>query len=489
MIGRLKPQKELFSYAINLDKRVRSDHPLRRVRELVDFSFVRDEVKNLYGYNGNESVPPEVILKLLFLLFYEDVASERELMRIIPERLDYLWFLGYEIDDEIPNHSVLSKARARWGRDAFESFFVRVVRQCWEAGLVDGRKIHLDGSLVDANASTDSVIKGGQHLIRALKQIYHAQDAKLDKQGHAGRPYYQRSNDRLLSKTDPDAPVVRQGKGGPRPRYKNHRAVDNAHGVITALETTPGDVEENSKLLDLIDQHQANTGMQADTVIADRQYGTADNFRKCRERGIRSHMADLQPAHRNKPRCQGIFSETSFQYQAETDTYRCPAGQILRRRKHHKTRLAWEYRAEPRVCHSCALRDQCTRSKTARVIKRHENQEAIEEGRRQAHSREARLDRRRRRFLMEGSFADAANNHHFKRARWRRLRNQQIQDYLIAAIQNVRILLRHGRLRPAVSLSATLRRSFSSLLDLATALWRLLGRADFRGQPLVELNV
>ncbi len=359
---------------------MRSDHPLRRVRELIDFSFVRDEVKDLYGYNGSESVPPEVLLKLLFLLFYEDVASERELMRVIPERLDYLWFLGYEIDDEIPNHSVLSKARARWGRDVFESFFVRVVRQCWQAGLIDGRKIHLDGSLVDANASTDSVMKGGQELIRALKQIYHAQDAKLDKQGHAGRPYYRRSNERLLSKTDPDAPVVRQGKGGPRPRYKNHRAVDNAHGVITALETTAGDVEENSKLLDLVDQHQANTGVQADTVGADRQYGTAENFRQCRQRGIRSHMPDLQPAHRNKPRCQGIFPETSFVYDPETDTYRCPAGAILRRGKHHKTRQAWEYRAEQRVCRTCLIRDRCTRSKTIRTIKRHEGQEAIDGG-------------------------------------------------------------------------------------------------------------
>lgn len=475
MLGSLKPQKELFSYAINLDRRVRVDHPLRRVRELVDFTFVREEVKDLYGYNGNESVPPEVILKLLFLLFYEDVASERELMRIIPERLDYLWFLGYEIDDEIPHHSVLSKARARWGRDVFEGFFVRMVRRCWEAGLIEGRKIHLDGSLVDADASTDSVVKGGPELVRALKEIYEAQDAKLDKRGHAGRPYYERSNDRLLSKTDPDAPVVRQGKGGPRPRYKNHRAVDNAHGVITAVETTPGNVEENSKLLDLVDQHQANTGVQVDTVVADRQYGTAENFRRCRKRGIRSHMGDLQQAHLNKPRCQGIFAESSFVYDPDSDTYRCPAGEVLRRRKHHKTRLAWEYRVEPKVCARCAIRAQCTRSKTGRTIKRHEDQEVIDEGRRQSRSREARGDRRRRRFLMEGSFADAANNHHFKRARWRRLKNQQIQDYLIAAIQNIRILLSWGRFNPAVSLSGMANRAFRVVFELLKS-------------PLVHLN-
>ena len=76
-------------------------------------------------------------------------------------------------------------------------------------------------------------------------------------------------------------------------------------------------------------------------------------------------------------------------------------------------------------------------------MQRHENQEALNVARAQAHSFAARRNRKRRQYLMEASFADAANNHHFKRARWRRLWRQQIQDYLIAAIQNVRILLTH----------------------------------------------
>lgn len=119
MMGQQKDQPGLFSYRINLDHRVRSDHPLRQVAETVDFRFAREEVASFYGRNGNESVDPQVILKMMFLLFFEDIKSERELMRIIPERLDYLWFLGYELDAEIPDHSVLSKARtrSRFGED------------------------------------------------------------------------------------------------------------------------------------------------------------------------------------------------------------------------------------------------------------------------------------------------------------------------------------------------------------------------------------
>src|SRR5204863_6575571 len=106
--------------------------------------------------------------------------SERELMEVIGERLDYLWFLDYGLDDEVPNHTVLSKARARWGKEVFESLFVHTVSQCVEAGLVDGSKLHVDASLIDANAAKQSVVKGAPELIAALKQAYRATESKLE---------------------------------------------------------------------------------------------------------------------------------------------------------------------------------------------------------------------------------------------------------------------------------------------------------------------
>ena len=226
MMGRHEGQKELFSYEVDLDRRVRADHPLRAIRAAVDFSFVRREVAGCYGYNGNESVDPEVILKLMFVLFFDNVRSERELMRMLPERLDYLWFLGFGLDDEIPDHSVLSKARARWGQSVFESLFVRTVQQCAAAGLVDGAKLHLDGSLINANASRDSVVRAGPELIGLLKRAYRVEERKLE--GNLGDPHYQPVNATLVSTTAPDAPCVRQNKqgapGDSRPRYKQHRA-------------------------------------------------------------------------------------------------------------------------------------------------------------------------------------------------------------------------------------------------------------------------
>jgi transposase len=107
-------------------------------------------------------------MKIMLLLFLDNVRSERELMRIIPERLDYMWFLGYGLDDTVPNHTVLSKARKRWGQEVFFALFSRVVAQCVRAGLVEGTKIHADSSrLVDANASLNSFVSCDWLCIRS----------------------------------------------------------------------------------------------------------------------------------------------------------------------------------------------------------------------------------------------------------------------------------------------------------------------------------
>jgi hypothetical protein len=83
MMGFKSGQKELFSYSVDLDQRVHSEHPLRKVSEVLDFGFVREQTACFYGRNGNESVDPVVVMKLMFLLFYDNINSERELMQPI----------------------------------------------------------------------------------------------------------------------------------------------------------------------------------------------------------------------------------------------------------------------------------------------------------------------------------------------------------------------------------------------------------------------
>jgi len=152
-------------------------------------------------------------------------------------------------------------------------------------------------------------------------------------------------------------------------------------------------------------------------------------------------MADLLTSSPGSGRRDGIYPESQFLYRPESDTFLCPAGQVMKPRRLHSVRLSWEYVTKRGVCLSCRLREFCTRSKTGRSIKRHRDQNLLDRARRQANTQRARLDRKRRQHLMERSFADAANRHGFKRARWRGLVKQSIQDLLIATIQNLRKLI------------------------------------------------
>jgi transposase len=442
MMGIHQPQEALFSYRVNLDHRVRKDHPLRQVAKVIDFTFVRAEVAQFYGKNGNEGIDPIILVKLMFLLFFDDVPSERELMERLPERLDYLWFLGYGMDETTPNHSVLSKARARWGKEVFENIFLRTVQQCVEAGLVDGRKIHVDSSLIDANASKDSVVKSSPELIAAYKEAVKAQASKLE---DTKTPVnYEAVNDTHVSTTDPDAALVRKGGRGARPRYHHHRAIDDAQGVITAVETTPGSIAENKKLADLISQHEHNTEKNVDTVVGDSKYGTNENLAACVAADIRPHLGVLEDKQQKTKAQKGLYEAKDFTYNEATDTYRCPGGQELKRRRAHARRQTLEYAPEPGVCSACSLRDHCTTAARGRTLERYEQAALAEAGKKIARSRQARRDRRRRQTLVEGSFAQAANEHGFKRSRWRRLWRQQIQDWLIAAVQNLKILMKAG---------------------------------------------
>jgi transposase len=454
MMGERDAQKQLWNYQVNLDKRVRSDHPLRRINETLELDFVRREVAQFYGTKGNVSEDPVVIMKMMLLLFLDNVRSERELMRIIPERLDYMWFLGYGLDDTVPDHSVLSKARKRWGQEVFIALFSRIVAQCVRAGLVEGTKIYADSSLVDANASLNSVRELDAATLNQIRRACREQTEKLDeadtKKNEAddyqdpdmpGPGPRTEINQKYQSNTDPEATLVRQHGFKTRPRYKNHRVVDDAHGVITAVHTTTGRINESHELMELVGQHQANTAIAAQTIVADCKYGTIENYVACQKRKLRTHMADLLTSSPGSGRRDGIYPESQFLYRPESDTFLCPAGQVMKPRRLHSVRLSWEYVTKRGVCLSCRLRQFCTRSKTGRSIKRHRDQNLLDRARRQANTKRARLDRKRRQHLMERSFADAANRHGFKRARWRGLIKQSIQDLLIATIQNLRKLI------------------------------------------------
>lgn len=437
MMGRQSPQQyKFFLTGFNLDKRIRPEHFLRKISEKVDFDFIYEEVQETYGDNGNVSVPPPVILKMMVLLILYNVRSERELMLIIPERMDWMWFLGYDLDDEIPNHSVLSKARARWGVEAFRGFFQRIVKQCVEAGLVDGSKLFTDASLIQADASNKSVMDL-ERLQKDLDRGYQRFEERLeDLTEQKTAPV----NSRYVSTTDPDASVIRHGGGEPKLRYKTHRAVDAKQEVITATLVSPGATDESALLKEVIKCHEQNTNEKVETVVADSRYGTIENYLFCHDSGIQAHIRSLEETQRGSGRREDIFSKEAFHYDPKADTFVCPAGRKLWRRHFYKERNHYEYQTHSGVCVRCRLQSKCTRSQTGRTIKRHARQTALDKELKRSRSAAFKEDLKTRQHLSERSFARSVR-YGYKRARWRGLWRVQIQDFLTAAIQNIMVLI------------------------------------------------
>lgn len=447
MMGRQpKVQQKLFYSRFNLDQRVPQNHILRKILKYIDFDFIYKQVEDAYGVNGNVSVPPPVILKMMLLLIFYNVRSERELIATIPMRLDWLWFLGYDIDDEIPNHSVLSKARMRWGIIAFKTFFERIVLQCADAGLIDGSKLFMDSSIVQADASNNSVIK--RHgLKRYLNKSYQILESRLEKEkassskeDNNNTPKSGAANKKHISTTDPDASVSRRGKGKSKLEYQVHRGVDGKCEIITATEVTPGEVHEAHRLQTLIDSHEKNTGAKVEAAVADSKYGTLDNYVSCHDRKIKAHIPSLEQTQKGTGRQKDIFSKGVFIYDYAKDVFICPAGQILKKRKYRKKRKHYEYAASKKTCNSCPLKENCTRSKTGRTLKRHVRQDDIDLTLTESLSGESKKDIKTRQHLMQRSFA-RAKRYGYQRARWRRLWRVQIQEYLTAGIQNIMVLL------------------------------------------------
>lgn len=507
MVGKKQTRESKLFYSFDLESRVPADHPLRQLAAALDFGFVRDAVACRYGRRGNPSIDPIVLLKLIFICFFENVHSERELLRQLPLRLDWLWFCGFDIDDAVPHHSVLSKARRRWGRDLFVKLFKRVLDQCVQAGLVDGRQVYVDASVNQADASMDSLQVDlrlrGQALFDTLDaqaplqedqaplqedQAPSQKETQALSQEETQSPSQEANDDdprdprdsddpagpalalanetsgdktacfsgskvksqaktpraKRISRTDPEARLTHK-HGKHILGYKDHRVVDDRRGVITATVTTHAAVDDAKMIGAVLEQHEQQTGEHVRVAVADKAYGHANVYQELRQRGTMPCIP--HKAVREDPT---KFPRKLFVYDSGADCFTCPAGQTL-------THRGQRYRADKSVCAACPLRAQCTDNKVhGRQLRRHPLQDEIDRADPQWSRRHRRRLMARRKIIVEGSFADAANHHGYKRHRWRGLINATIQNLLIATAQNVRKLIRYARPRPTAA-SATAR--------------------------------
>jgi transposase len=207
MMGQQPRTESLFNY-FRLQDQIPEDHLLRLIDSHIDFSFVREQLKDFYSPMGRPSIDPEVLLRLLLVGYLYGITSERRLLDEVRMHLAYRWFTRLGFEQEIPDHSTFSKNRHGRFRQCgvFRKIFEQIVQRCLEAGLVEGRNLAVDGTLVGANASSQSRVPR-EKLVEVAQISRTVQEylRELERQNPVADPEERPIAQEMVSRTDPDA--------------------------------------------------------------------------------------------------------------------------------------------------------------------------------------------------------------------------------------------------------------------------------------------
>jgi transposase len=488
--------------ALTLDGLVPIGSFYRRLDSALDLSFVRELVADCYAAGGRPSIDPIVFFKLQLVMFFEGIRSERQLLTLAADRLSVRWFLGYDLDEPLPDHSSLTRIRDRYGIDIFQRFFEQIVTQCQAAGLVWGRELYIDATKVAANADLDSLVERAA-VDTHLQQVFGAPAAPtidVDRDGciiqlplaldrmppdpsivesdwltRLGRPErehtsgsYQRTADVQVSLTDADATPMRTADGRTRLGYQDHYVVDGDRArIILSVLVAPAEVQENQPALDLLWRARFRWQLHPRQITGDTKYGTIENIAAIERQGIHAYVPLSAVGHH-----AGLFRDTDFIYDVLTDTYQCPSAVTLTFRSQCNRTHRRIYQAPAAACRACALREQCTTSTRGRRIGRSLDEDYVDRVRGYVDTEPYEKALRKRQVWVEPLFAEAKQWHGLERFRLRGLPKVNSEALLIATGQNLKRLLSRrgwGR-RPFPSGAAGLRLAGSTLRT--DAAWR-----------------
>jgi transposase len=262
---------------INVEERVPQDHPLRPLKKLADDALKRlsRSFDKMYSKRGRPSIPPERLLKGMVLMALYSIRSEVQLCEQLQYNMLFRWFLDMDMVEEPFDHCAFSDNRERLIKhDAAGKFFRQVVRQAREADLMSAEHFSVDGTLIEAWAST--------------KSFRPKDDDDDDNNGWADFKGKPRSNLTHESKTDPEAKLYRKGNGKEAKLcFMGHALMENRNGLLVDVRVTQatGRAERETALNMLKRQPRAKT------AGADAGFNTKDFVAGCRKLGITPHVA------------------------------------------------------------------------------------------------------------------------------------------------------------------------------------------------------
>jgi IS5 family transposase len=494
---KLKSPQESFYGNYLYDRIVPIDHLLRKINQVVDFSFVRQILEDRYHPDlGRPAEDPEFMLRLCLLQYiYGD--SDRHVIENARFNLAYKYFLGLAVDAEVPDYTSVSYFRIqRLGEEKFRTILEQIIRQCIDKGLVKGTRQIIDSTPVMANISSSSLTglvrkcrentlrtvakqdkkvaeklglkelqDGGQVKFAAteegLRKEIEAAGALLDgvtaelrdrklipneelkkdlellEKAVADRE--EQSKDKLLSPVDPDA---RMGKKTSKtwPGYKAHILMEEETGIITGIETTPANATDGSQLQPIIKEQEQSLSIKPQELTADKAYGWGGNLESLDDRRIIANIALAKSANR---RNKGYFSVEDFLYDPDNVKLTCPAGYVSTNcysvvlSGDEPDKPGYAFRFRPTWCNVCRLKSKCVKNRAGRRMHISYFEPYYRQAKRRLDTEEGK-EAYRNRYRIEQKIADLTRYCGLRRCRYRGLARAHIHTLLATMVCNIK---------------------------------------------------
>lgn len=396
---RKNDQLDFFS-TMMYDTMIPKNHKLRKLNAACDWSFVDGLVADTYksSRRGAPGYDPSVIFRILVLRRLYNLSLDKVLERCQCD-VAFRWFAGLNVHDELPCKATLSTFfRFRLGNGGLRKFFNETIRQGKALGLVSGKRLLVDGTIVRGNFrvrgqgqiimalaiqllkntdlwgevplpkndSLEDRLQFGKDVLKLLSTIELTPRLSKKKDLLERVIDQQGSKDKIEHFRDEDARATKR-KDQRKVGYTTLIGMDPESGLTTAVTTFSGGNDEGEHFLPLVSEHINQVGEKPDQVLADTAFGAGSNLRALFEQGIKPL---IPPRTKQTP---GTYHRDLFTYSEEEQSLKCPAGHITK--NHRPFRGGLQFRFSKRLCKSCPLKNQCTTSEHRRVEISHYNNE------------------------------------------------------------------------------------------------------------------
>jgi len=499
----LKPRspQESFYGSYLYDRIVPVDHLLRKINQVVDFSFAGEILNDSYNpTTGRPAEDPEFMLRLCLLQYlYGD--SDRQVVENARLNLAYKYFLGLAVDGEVPDYTTVSYFRAkRLGEEKFHQVFDQIVKQCIDKGLVKGKRQIIDSTPVFANISLSSlsglVRKCRENVLKTVakqdrniagelgeKELQDARTVKFDSSEEALqkeieaagtlldsvtaelrakkiRPMEElqkdlgllekavanrgeHAKDKLVSPVDPDA---RTGKktGTNWHGYKAHIVMEEESGIITEVATTPANATDGSQLQPLLKEQEKVHSLRPQELTADKAYDWGENLESLASNNT---VANIALTKQVNPRSAGYFTVDDFLYDPENIKLMCPAGhlstncysEVLYNYQLNKPGYAFQFKAS--LCNACPLKPKCVKNREGRRVYISYYEPYFRMARERLATEEGKQAYRNR-YKIEQKVADLTRYCGLRRCRYHGLGRAGIHTLLATTVCNIKRMAR-----------------------------------------------